>query len=77
MARKLEGRDPFGPWKNGISYDQVFDGSTWELARGHDFDLAASTLAAKLREEHARRFGRLDVIVEGEHVYVRFSKAGA
>jgi hypothetical protein len=70
MAHETD-RDIFGPWQNGFGYDQAFNGKTWEIRRGHDFEQASSTIAAKLREEHARRFGRLDVVIDGDRVYVR------
>jgi hypothetical protein len=70
MAHKTE-RNPFTPFLNGFSYDQAFDGSTWELVKGEDFDLAPSTVASSLREEFERRNGRLLIKVEGEKVTVR------
>lgn len=70
MAHKTE-RNPFTPFLNGFSFDQAFDGSTWELVKGEDFDKAPSTVAESLREEFQRRYGRLLVKVEGDRVTVR------
>lgn len=70
MAHKTE-RNPFTPFLNGFSYDQAFDGGTWEIVKGEDFDLAPSTVVAALREECERRYGRLLVKVEAETVTVR------
>ncbi len=70
MAKKTD-EDPFGPWLNGFSYDQAFNGDTWKLAKNQDFTLSASTIGAKLREEYERRFGSLEVKVDGDAVYVR------
>jgi hypothetical protein len=70
MAEKTT-RDPFGPWLNGFSYEQAFDGSIWKIKRGEDFDQSPATVAAKLRAEYERRFGALDVKVEGDVVHLR------
>lgn len=70
MAEKTK-RDPFGPWMNGFSYDQAFDGSTWTLSKGEDFDQAASTVAAKIRDEYERRYGSLEIKIDGDSIYVR------
>ena len=70
MAEKTT-RDPFGPWLNGFSYEQAFDGSIWKLKRSEDFDQSPATIATKLRAEYERRFGVLDVKVEGDLVHVR------
>jgi len=70
MAKKTD-EDPFGPWLNGFGYDQAFNGDTWKLVRKQDFELSASTIAGKLRDEYERRFGSLEVKVDGDTVWVR------
>jgi hypothetical protein len=70
MAEKSK-RDPFEPWMNGFNYDQAFDGNTWTLTKGEDFDQSPSTVAAKLRSEYERRFGSLEIKVDGDAIYVR------
>jgi hypothetical protein len=70
MAEKAK-RDPFEPWLNGFTYDQAFDGASWTLTKAEDFDQSPSTVAAKLRGEFERRYGSLDVKVEGDHIHVR------
>jgi sRNA-binding protein len=70
MAEKTT-RDPFGPWLNGFSYEQAFDGSTWKIKRGEDFEQAPATVVVKLRAEFERRYGALDVKVDGEFIHVR------
>lgn len=70
MAEKAK-RDPFEPWLNGFSYDQAYDGNSWTLTKGEDFDQSPSTVASKLRDEFARRYGAIDVKVEGDRVHVR------
>jgi len=75
MARNPD-RDPFGPWMNGFTWDMAFDGRTWELCKGEDFDNAPGTVVGKVRDEAAKRFGRLDVHVDGDRVFVRYTPAG-
>lgn len=70
MAHKTE-RNPFTPFLNGFAFDQAFDGSTWELKKGEDFELASSTVAAALRDEYERCYGRLMVKVETDVITVR------
>ncbi|MPZ66202.1 MAG: hypothetical protein GEU83_12035 [Pseudonocardiaceae bacterium] len=70
MAHKTE-RNPFAPFLNGFSYDQAFDGATWELKRGEDFEQAPSTVARKLQEEFERRYGELQIKAEGDTITVR------
>lgn len=70
MAEKIN-RDPFTPWLNGFSYETAFDGAVWVLKRGEDFEHAPSTVAASLRDEYSRRYGRLDVKVDGDSVVIR------
>lgn len=70
MAEKAK-RDPFEPWLNGFNYDQAFDGSAWTLSKGEDFDQSPNTVAGKLRLEFERRYGSLDIKVEGDTVHVR------
>lgn len=70
MAEKAK-RDPFEPWLNGFTYDQAYDGSSWTLTKGEDFDQAPTTVASKLRAEFERRYGALDVKVDGDLVHVR------
>lgn len=70
MAKKTEG-EQFGPWLNGFSYDRAFDGTAWTIERGEDFHQAATTVAAKIRDEYERRFGALDLKVEGDTIHVR------
>lgn len=70
MARKVE-RNPFTPFLNGFSFDQAFDGSVWELARGEDFAKSGSTVAKALREEYERRYGSLVLRQDGDTVTVQ------
>jgi len=70
MSKRLD-FDPFQPF-GGVSYDQMFDGSAWELHRGPDFELDPGTVVKKIRTEHARRFGELLVKAEGDRVFVKF-----
>ena len=70
MAEKAT-RDPFEPWLNGFTYDQAYDGNTWILTKGEDFDQSPNTVAGKLRTEFERRYGALDVKVEGDRLQVR------
>ena len=70
MAEKAK-RDPFEPWLNGMTYDQALDGNVWTLTKGEDFDQSANTVAGKLRAEFERRFGALDLKVEGDVIHVR------
>lgn len=70
MAEKVT-RDPFDPWINGFSYEQAFDGSTWKITRAEDFDQSPSTVAAKLRAEFERRYGALDLRVDGDSIHLR------
>jgi len=70
MAEKAK-RDPFEPWLNGFTYDQAFDGGAWTLAKGEDFDQSPSTVASKLRAEFERRYGALDIKVDGDMIHVR------
>lgn len=76
MARNPD-RDPFAPWLNGFTYDMAFDGRTWELRKGEDFDQAASTVVGKLRDEHARRFGQLEIRTDGDSVFMKHEPAGS
>jgi hypothetical protein len=70
MAEKAK-RDPFEPWLNGFSYDQAYDGNSWTITKGEDFDQSPSTVAAKLRTEFERRYGALDLKVDGDRVHIR------
>jgi hypothetical protein len=70
MAKAIDW-DPFGPWKDGLSWGQLFDGRVWEIRKGEDFDLAASTAAEQIRDEFARVYGRLLVKVDGDIVRVQ------
>lgn len=72
MAKKLD-YDPFGELES-VSYGQLFDGSTWALLKGEDFQLATSTIAQKVREAWHRQFGELQIKIEGDFVYVRHIK---
>lgn len=72
MAEKVEpNRNPFGPFTNGFGYDQAFDGCIWRLRRGEDFDKAAGTVAAEIRDEHRLRFGHLEIKVDDDTVIVQ------
>jgi hypothetical protein len=70
MAEKAR-RDPFEPWLNGFTWDMAFDGSTWTVTRGEDFEQATSTVVAKIRAEFERRYGALDIKVTGDSIHVR------
>jgi len=72
MAKRLN-HDPFTDLKN-MSYGQLFDGSTWSLAKGEDFDLAPSTVVAKIRDAWHREYGELQIKADGDTVYVRHVK---
>jgi hypothetical protein len=65
-------RDPFGPFLNGFTFDQAYDGNTWIIKKGEHFADTPAVIASKLREEHERRVGRLEVKYEGDTVHVRF-----
>lgn len=69
MAQKAK-RDPFQPFTNGFNYDQAFDGDAWTLTKGEDFTLAPQTIATYLRQEFERRYGSLEIKVEGDDVHV-------
>lgn len=70
MARNPD-KDPFGPWLNGLTWDQAFNGQVWALTKDEDFDLAPKTIVAYIHDEFDKRIGRLDVRSDGDHVYVR------
>jgi hypothetical protein len=70
MAKAIEW-DPFGPWRGELAWEQVFDGRVWELRKGEDFDLAPSTVADRIRDEHNRIYGQLMVKYEGDFVRVQ------
>lgn len=70
MAQRAK-RDPFGPFVNGFNFDQAFDGDVWTLNKDEDFTLAPSTIAMRLREEYERRYGSLELKVDGDSVHVR------
>lgn len=71
MAKAIDW-DPFGPLsKTGVLWDQLFDGRVWEVRKGEDFDLAASTVAEQIRDEFYRLYGRLMVKVDGDFVRVQ------
>jgi hypothetical protein len=72
MAKKVD-YDPFGELES-VSYSQLFDGSTWALMKGDDYQLATSTIVTKIREAHERQFGELRLKVDGDIVYVRHIK---
>jgi len=65
MASKIE-RNVFGPFINGFSFEQAFDGNIWELRRGEDFTNKAGTVANALRDEYYRRYGRIEVKAVGD-----------
>ncbi len=46
-----------------VDLDALFDGSTYELAKGEDFACAPSTAAQLVRDEYRKRYGRLVVRV--------------
>lgn len=74
MARKIDNElhNPMAsPFINGFNYELAFNGSTWEIAEGEDFTLAASTVAGHLRAEHERRFGRFEVKQDGKKLTLR------
>lgn len=70
MSKRLD-FDPFQPFENGASYDQLFDGSSWALTKGSDFKLHPKSLADAIRDEYRRRNGWLQVRTEGDTVYVK------
>lgn len=72
MARKINpnDRDPFSPFTNGATWDQVFDGNTWRLDSA-DYNGAASTLQQKARDEYTRRNGELKVTVQDDVVFIK------
>lgn len=70
MAKAIDW-NPFGPWSGTLAWSQLFDGRVWEVRKGEDFDLAASTVADHIRGEFARQFGALLVKVDGDVVRVQ------
>jgi len=74
MAEKAT-RDPFEPWLNGFTYDQAFDGNSWTITRGEDYEQSTSTVASKLRAEFERRYGSLDIKTDADRIHVRYTPA--
>lgn len=70
MARVIH-KSPFGPWNGTITWSELFDGQVWEIRRGEDFDLAASTVADHIRTEYLRVHGGLNIKVDGEVIRVQ------
>jgi hypothetical protein len=70
MAKAIDW-NPFGPWSGTLSWAELFDGRVWEIRKGEDFDLAASTIVERIRAEHARVYGELLVKVDGDVVRVQ------
>lgn len=53
------------------------NGSSVQLNKGEDFDCAASTAAAAIRDEWERAFGNLTVRVEGDHIIISVDQGKA
>ena len=70
MAKVIDW-SPFGPWNGRLMWTDLFDGRVWEVRKGEDFDLAASTIADHIRTEFIRQFGGLNIKVEGDVVRVQ------
>lgn len=70
MAKAIDW-SPFGPWRNNLAWDQLFDGRVWEISKGEDFDLAAETVARQIREEFDRLYGKLLIKVDGDVVRIQ------
>jgi hypothetical protein len=70
MAKAIDW-NPFGPWSGQLMWSQLFDGQVWEVRKGEDFDLAASTVADHIRTEFVRQYGSLLVKVDGDVVRVQ------
>jgi hypothetical protein len=70
MAKAIDW-NPFGPWSNTLSWGELFDGRVWEIRRGEDFDLAVSTIAKQIRDEHTRLYGMLLLKEDGDIIRVQ------
>lgn len=69
MAKQIP--SPFGPWNgSGITWADLFNGKAWEIKRGEDFELAASTVTAYIRAEHQRLYGGLNIKEEGDIIRI-------
>jgi len=44
---------------DSVDLDDLFDGRTWELGKGEDFDCSASSAAALVRSAFRERYGHL------------------
>lgn len=44
---------------DSVDLDDLFDGQTWELAKGDDFDCSTSSAAALVRAAFRERYGHL------------------
>ena len=51
--------------------DDWFNGGTWELTKGDDFNIAPETMRTKVRDRWHRKYGELNVAIDGPHVYIR------
>ena len=44
---------------DSVDVDDLFDGRTWELGKGEDFDCSTSSAAALVRAAFRERYGQL------------------
>lgn len=70
-------RSPDDPFINGFGYDQAFNGGSWTISRGQDFNLPPSRMAAALRDEFEHRYGALRIRVDGDKIHLRAIPANA
>lgn len=58
MATKLEAF-PAAPGQGRYDWDQLLDGSPWELTAGADFNGKSTTFATNARHQATKRGGRV------------------